>query len=40
MRDKGQLVKRGNLNSDGDIEFWDNESVGTGEIKDKDKTIE
>lgn len=25
MRDKGELVKRGNINSDGDIEFWDKE---------------
>ena len=24
MRQKGQLVKRGNLGENGDIEFWDN----------------
>lgn len=25
MREKGQLVKRGNLGEDGDIEFWPDE---------------
>lgn len=35
MRDKGQLVRKGNLNSDGDVEFWDTESVGTNEIRNK-----
>ena len=23
MRDKGELVKRGSITSDGDIEFWE-----------------
>ena len=35
MREKGQLVKRGSLNSDGDVEFWDNESIETSGVKDK-----
>lgn len=27
MREKGQLVKRGSLGSDGDVEFWDDGST-------------
>lgn len=27
MREKGQLVKRGSLGEDGDIEFWPEEPV-------------
>lgn len=27
MREKGQLVKRGSLGEDGDIEFWPEEVV-------------
>lgn len=27
MREKGQLVKRGSLGEDGDIEFWPEEEV-------------
>ncbi|KAH9909270.1 hypothetical protein F4778DRAFT_716043 [Xylariomycetidae sp. FL2044] len=26
MREKGQLVKRGNLNEEGDVEFWDDDT--------------
>lgn len=26
MRDKGELVKRGNINENGEIEFWDEAS--------------
>lgn len=26
MRDKGELVKRGSINEDGEIEFWDQAS--------------
>lgn len=25
MRDKGELVKRGSISQDGDIEFWEGE---------------
>lgn len=25
MRDKGELVKRGSISHDGDIEFWEDE---------------
>lgn len=25
MRDKGELVKRGSISQDGDIEFWEDE---------------
>lgn len=25
MRDKGELVKRGTISQDGDIEFWEDE---------------
>lgn len=25
MRDKGELVKRGSISQNGDIEFWDDE---------------
>lgn len=25
MRDKGELVKRGSVSQDGDIEFWEDE---------------
>lgn len=34
MREKGQLVKRGSLGEDGDIEFWpdDKRSVEDGEV--------
>lgn len=27
MREKGQLVKRGSLGEDGDIEFWPEEAI-------------
>jgi protein import protein ZIM17 len=27
MREKGQLVKRGALNAEGDVEFWDDGST-------------
>lgn len=27
MREKGQLVKRGSLGEDGDIEFWPDEAI-------------
>lgn len=30
MRDKGELVKRGSISQDGDIEFWEDEKVGKG----------
>jgi hypothetical protein len=28
MRDKGELVKRGSISGEGDVEFWDGEDVG------------
>lgn len=34
MRDKGQLVKKGSLSEDGDLEFWDD---GTTTRRDKQK---
>lgn len=27
MKEKGQLVKKGTLSEDGDVEFWEDESV-------------
>jgi protein import protein ZIM17 len=39
MREKGQLVKRGSLGEDGDIEFWPDEAIPEefADIADKDK---
>jgi protein import protein ZIM17 len=37
MRDKGQLVKKGSLSEDGDLEFWDD---GTTTRRDKRKSDE
>jgi protein import protein ZIM17 len=39
MREKGQLVKRGSLGEDGDIEFWPEEAISEeiAEITSKDK---
>ena len=37
MREKGQLVKRGNLNSEGDVEFWNDESNENGQSKEEIK---
>jgi mitochondrial protein import protein ZIM17 len=37
MRDKGQLVKKGSLSEDGDLEFWDD---GTTTRRDKWKSYE
>ncbi|KAI0425433.1 DNL zinc finger-domain-containing protein [Xylaria sp. FL1042] len=31
LRERGQLVKRGTLGEDGDIEFWDDDAPGAGE---------
>lgn len=28
MRDQGELVKRGNINEEGDVEFWEEGSEG------------
>ena len=33
MREKGELVKRGTLGADGDVEFWDDGST-TERVKD------
>ncbi len=37
MREKGQLVKKGSLSEDGDLEFWDD---GTTTKRDKGKSNE
>lgn len=35
MKDKGQLVKKGTLSEDGDVEFWEEEVVQAIEEKDE-----
>lgn len=34
MREKGQLVKRGSLGEDGDIEFWPEDAAQDGQGSD------
>lgn len=34
MRDRGQLVKKGTLSEDGDLEFWEDGTTTTREKKD------
>lgn len=37
MRDRGELVKRGTLSADGDVEFWEDGSTSE---RRKDETID
>lgn len=37
MREKGQLVKRGRLGEDGDIEFWPEEEANSEQSDDSGK---
>jgi mitochondrial protein import protein ZIM17 len=36
MRDRGQLVKKGTLSEDGDLEFWEDGTTTTRTRKDAD----
>lgn len=38
MKEKGQLVKRGTLSAEGDVEFWDDGTEVKREDKDNDET--
>ena len=35
MKRKGELVKRGSISGEGDVEFWDDETMTRRKVKDQ-----